>query len=139
MKLYGIITAPWNKDIPYNVIISKLTKDEEAKQHLKVLQQNPPNSIFIYTDASATITQQSTGIGVGLAVLSPPSNHIHHESTANLGPDQLVYNGELEGATQAIEYAARIAKPGLHFHIYSDNQAGLWRLKKQSDNPGQAC
>jgi hypothetical protein len=79
--------APWNKDIPYNVEISKLSKDEEAKQHLKVLQQNPPNSIFIYTDASATVTRQSTGIGVGLAVISPPSNHIHHESTVNLGPD----------------------------------------------------
>lgn len=131
--------APWNKDMPYKVIISKLSKDEEAKQHQKALQENPPNSIFIYTDASATTTRESTGIGVGLAVLSPPSNHIHHESTVNLGQNQLVYNGELEGATQAIEYAARIAKPGLHFHIYSDNQAGLWRLKKPSDNPGQAC
>lgn len=48
-----------------------------------------------------------------------------------------MYNGELEGATMAAEYAARIAKPGLEFKIFSDNQAGLWRLKTPSDNPGQ--
>lgn len=57
----------------------------------------------------------------------------------NIGPNQLVYEGELEGATSAAEYASKIAKRGLHFHIYSDNQAGLWRLSTPSDNPGQAC
>lgn len=57
----------------------------------------------------------------------------------NIGPGNLVYNGELEGVTLAVEYAARIAKPGLNFHIYADNQACLWRLKTPSDNPGQAC
>ena len=57
----------------------------------------------------------------------------------NVGPQELVYNGELQGVTTAIEYASKIAKPGLHFHIYSDNQAGLWRLKTPSDNAGQYC
>jgi ribonuclease HI len=57
----------------------------------------------------------------------------------NLGNSQLVYNGELEGTTQAIEYASRAAKPGQSYHIYSDNQAGLYRLKAPSDNPGQSC
>lgn len=38
----------------------------------------------------------------------------------------------------AAEYADSIAKPGLNFHIFSDNQAGLWRLKTPSDNPGQS-
>jgi len=38
-----------------------------------------------------------------------------------------VYNGELEGTTRAVEEAARISKKGLHFHIFSDNQAGLLR------------
>jgi hypothetical protein len=38
-----------------------------------------------------------------------------------------------------MEYAASIAKSGLEFHINMDNQAGIWRLKTPSDNPGQAC
>src|SRR5882757_8148151 len=41
--------------------------------------------------------------------------------------------------TQAVEYAERTAKSGLKFHVYSDNQAGLWRLLSPSDNPGQEC
>jgi len=57
----------------------------------------------------------------------------------NIGDQELVYNGELQGITTAIEYASQIAKPGLQFHIYSDNQAGLWRLKTPSDNAGQEC
>ncbi|PVH73105.1 hypothetical protein DL98DRAFT_552810 [Cadophora sp. DSE1049] len=50
-----------------------------------------------------------------------------------------MYNGELEGATRAIEEAAKIAKKGLHFHIFSENQAGLLRLQTPSDEPGQEC
>jgi hypothetical protein len=76
---------------------------------------------------------------VGLSVVSPQSNITHYEKKVNIGPEKLVYNGELEGATLAVEYAAKHARPGLHFHIYSDNQAGLWRLKTTSDHPGQDC
>jgi hypothetical protein len=57
----------------------------------------------------------------------------------NLGDSQLVYNGELEGTTQEIEYASRTAQPGQTYHIYSDTQAGLLRLRTISDHPGQAC
>jgi hypothetical protein len=62
-----------------------------------------------------------------------------YQSSSNLGPDQLVYNGELEGVTLATEYAGSVARSGQQFHIYSDNQAGLYRLKTPSDKPGQAC
>jgi hypothetical protein len=74
-----------------------------------------------------------------MAVFSPPSATVHHQKMINIGPQELVYNGELQGVATAIEYASKIAKPGLHFHIYSDNQAGLWRLKTPSDNAGQHC
>jgi hypothetical protein len=57
----------------------------------------------------------------------------------NIGPQQLVYNGELDGVTTAIEYASSIAAFGDHFDIYPDNQAGLYRLNTPSDHPGQAC
>jgi len=50
-----------------------------------------------------------------------------------------VYNGELLGATLAMEYASRMAQPGQHFKVFSDNQTGLYRLATTSDNPGQAC
>lgn len=131
--------APWDRDTHFEVEISKLPKDEEAKLHTKTVQNNPHNNIFIYTDASSTSVRGSTGIGIGMAVFSPPSATIHHQKMINIGDQELVYNGELHGVTTAIEYANKIAKPGLQFHIYSDNQAGLWRLKTPSDNAGQEC
>lgn len=50
-----------------------------------------------------------------------------------------MYNGEFLGVTKAVEYANKIAKPGLNFKVYFDNQAGLHLLKTPSDNPGQDC
>jgi ribonuclease HI len=83
----------------------------------------------------------SKGVGVGLVVLNYNLGipQVVYQNTINLGDSQLVYNGELEGTTQAVEYASRMAKPGQTYYIYSDNQAGLYRLKTPSDNPGQAC
>ena len=79
-----------------------------------------------------------TGVGVGLVVLDL-SYKIVHQEAFNLGDSQLVYNGELEGTTWAIEFASRAAEQGQTYYIYSDNQAGLHRLKTPSDNSGQAC
>ena len=110
---------PWRRNTPYSVEICPLPKDEAR----------------IYTDASSM--EDSTGIGVGLAILH--QGQVSHRVKTNLGTNQLVYNGELEGATRAIEYASQVAQPGHHFKVYSDNQAGLYRLQSTSDNPGQAC
>ncbi|EDN97547.1 hypothetical protein SS1G_12398 [Sclerotinia sclerotiorum 1980 UF-70] len=52
-----------------------------------------------------------------------PNGRISHQETINIGVNQLVYN----------------AQPGNKFKIYSDNQAGLFRLKTPSDLPGQSC
>lgn len=57
----------------------------------------------------------------------------------NIGIKELIYNKELLEVIKAIKYASLIAQPGINFKIYSDNQAGLYRLKTPSDNPGQAC
>lgn len=124
--------------LSYEVNISRLSKEDTVKQQLQAIKNNKNNSIIIYTNASSTATKERTAIGIGTAVTTLPSIHIYHERKINIGPDNLVYNGEFKGATVAVEYAAWIAKPGLNFHIYSDNQAGLWRLKPPSDNPGQA-
>ena len=56
-----------------------------------------------------------------------------------LGPNQLVYNRELEGITQAIELASTRAKPDEAYFIYSESQASLSRLRTVSDDPGQSC
>lgn len=134
--------APWERKPPYEVEISKLSKDEEAEKHTKMLATNPRQNVYIYSDASSTLSsegRQSLGIGIGIAVLAPPSERIRATKGINIGPNTIVYNGELEGATKAAEMAAGLAQKGAHFHVYSDNQAGLWRLKTPSDNPGQAC
>lgn len=75
---------------------------------------------------------------MGLVAYDSRQN-ITYQEMYNLGKRDLVYNGELMGVTKAIEHASSIAEPGHHFKIYSDNQAGLLRLKTPSDNPGQAC
>ena len=114
--------------------ISDLPKDKAALVHYKSLGKG----ICIYTDASAIPDNASTGIGVGLAVYLP-DNSQSTQSRSNLGLYQLVYNRELEGITQAVEYTSKIAQPGQVYQIYSDNQAALLRLKTPSDFPGQAC
>jgi hypothetical protein len=128
---------PWNRVTLYTVEISSLPKEEAAQIH----NSNPHlgrNGFTIYTDASFIPEENSKGVGVGLVALDYSQGIIHQEML-NLGESQLVYNGELEGTTRAIEFASRVAKPGQIYYIYSDNQAGLYRLKTPSDNPGQAC
>jgi ribonuclease HI len=123
------------------VSISQLSKDDATLEHILNQQTLGINDVSIYTDASAMSDKESIGIGVGLAAFKHRANILQkvYQSMTNLGDTQLVYNGELEGATLAIEYASQVVQPGQHFHIYSDNQAGLYRLKTPSDQPGQSC
>ena len=129
--------APWERGTPYKVEISSLPKEEAAIIHQAQLCLDPGN-IAIYTDGSLTPSEETKGVGVGVAILGTltPSNPTLKE---NLGPRQLVYNAELEGITIAIETASQLAKPGYNFEVFSDNQAALYRLKNPSDFPGQAC
>ena len=54
----------------------------------------------------------------------------------NLGNNSIVYNSELEAITKALEYTSDIAKEEVHFNIFTDNQAGILRLKIPLDKPG---
>jgi ribonuclease HI len=127
---------PWNRNIPYNIQIDNTPKDQAAENHNNQLLTINNSIKSIYTDASALPEQ--TGIGAGFTVFeNTPINPIYSKSW-NIGDQQIVYNGELEGITRAIEYASNIASSGDHFNIYSDNQAGIYRLAKISDNPGQS-
>ena len=130
--------APWDKEMPFEVHIPNQCKDDQAKAHLSQIRQSQlTKTTVIYTDASETAS--STGIGVGIVAYDlEKGGQIETQKLVNIGPNQLVYNGELEGTTLAMEYASRKASAGRHFTIYSDNQAGLYRLRTPSDNPGQS-
>lgn len=83
--------------------------------------------------------QVGKGIGVGGIAIdySQPTPKITYQYTYNIGYGQLVYNGELEGITKALEYASQVAGTGLDVRIFADNQAALYRLQTPSCNPGQ--
>jgi ribonuclease HI len=133
---------PWAKDTPFKVVISSLSKEDEAKSHnIETSLALGTNTICTYTDASSS--EEAVGIGVGLVAynysLTNQRNQTMFQKLSNLGSNQIVYNGELEGVTQGVEYIAGIAKRGWLYKVYSDNQAGLLRLRTPSDNPGQSC
>lgn len=128
---------PWNRQTPFLIKIDKSPKDEAAKNHISQLATITSNRTkSIYTDASSIPEQ--TGIGAGFIVFeNTPTSPIYSKDW-NIGNQQIVYNGELDGITKASEYASSRARPGDQFNIYSDNQAGIHRLARISDNPGQA-
>ena len=130
--------GPWEKQTPYSTKIDISPKDEAAANHNNSLATITSNStISIYTDASSMPRQ--IGVGSGFVVFqNTPITPIFSDHW-NIGDQQLVYNGELDGITTAVEYASKIASPGVHFNIYSDNQAAIYRLQRISDNPGQSC
>jgi hypothetical protein len=119
------------------VLISKLSKAEAAKAHNQQIKNLIfTNSITIYTNAS--FIEKGKGIGVGVVVydhLDWDKTKVHQENL-NIGPSQLVYNGELEGVTRTIEHTSKTTKQNESIWIFSDNQAGFRRLKTPSDNPG---
>jgi ribonuclease HI len=134
--------APWNREVPYKITISRQPKEETAILHnlyLKTLYNNS-SVLSIYTDGSQT--QKGIGIGLGLVAYSHETPYIpviaKYRESQNIGASAIVYNGELEGVTRAIEYASSKAKRGELYNIYTDNQAGLLRLKTPSDKPGQS-
>jgi len=136
--LQSYLFPPWDRTTPFSVNISSLSKEDEAIAYSIALLEATNTIINIYTDASSI--ENRKGIGVGFTVLdhSQTPAKFTFEASSNIGPDQLVYNGELEGVTRAIEYASEIAIRGTQFKIYSDNQAGLFRLRTPSDKPGQS-
>ena len=129
--------APWNRQVPYGIKIDKSPKDQAASNHnnhLRTITSNTTKSI--YTDASSLPTQ--VGVGVGFTVFDNTPISPSYSTNWNIGDQQIVYNGELDGVTRAVEYASSIAQVGDHFDVYTDNQAGILRLATLSDNPGQA-
>ncbi|EMD84699.1 hypothetical protein COCHEDRAFT_1084426 [Bipolaris maydis C5] len=117
--------------MPYKINISKKSKEIEAKHH----KERPEDKylLSIYSDASAT--KEGKGIGVGVAFYQGASLIAHEK--VNIGYNQLVYNGELEGITLGLEKAVDLVDDYLEVRVYADNQAAIFRLQTASDKPGQ--
>jgi len=133
--------APWERELPYSVKISLNSKEEEAKLHKQYLNNIVCSNIkTIYTDGSQT--PDGLGIGLGFVVFDNTDFYIPTIPTysykENIGSSAIVYNGELEGITKALEVTSRTAEKGVKYIVYSDNQAGLYRLMTPSDKPGQS-
>lgn len=133
---------PWTKKVPFSIHISKSSKEQATKEHLEALEQDKNKAIiYMYSDASSMT--KGLGIGVGLTSYNLKSNSESnpgketYSKKSNLGKGNLVYNGELEGATQALELGASTTQAGQTIKLFVDNQAAIFRLNKPSDNPGQ--
>ena len=56
---------------------------------------------------------------------SPGPRKLTYQGISNLGGSQLVYNGELEGVTQAFEQTANTTRPGRQIRIYPSSSGRL--------------
>ena len=131
------VFPPWSQNLLYKVHISKKPKDKLAEMHNYMKTKiDWEKTTFIYTDASSC--KDGTGIGVGI-VATDGFGQIKNQCITNIGENMMVYDGELEAITKAVEYASTRSKPGHQFEIYTDSQAALFRLAKPSDHPGQSC
>src|ERR1700709_1463092 len=136
--------APWDKKIDFNIRISDQPKEKEAICHLKYLESIcNTNTVSIYTDGSQMTTIKGLETGFSFAVYKHNIPYIPVEPSYieywNTGDNSIVYNSELEAVTKALEYASDIAKEGVHFNIFTDNQASILRLNKALDKAGQNC
>ena len=126
---------PWASN-PLIITISNKNKEYTTKDHLELLetiQILDPETLLAYSDAS--FIPDKEGLGVGLAIYK--NQKLIYSKSWNIGPKQLVYNGELEGLVKATEVLSTLAYQGANMKVFSDNKAGLFRLKSLNDNPGQ--
>ena len=91
--------APWAKETPFKVIVSKRTKEEAAKAYNdSIYLSQSSNSAIVYTDASSS--SETKEIEVRLVAFDlNQGQRIINQKLINIGSEQLVYNRELEGVT----------------------------------------
>ena len=116
--------------------VSSLSKKDQTIAHASIAPS--PRLVSAYIDASAIDSPKSKGIGTGLVLLGSLEPAPLYKEGVNIGPNQQVYNGELEAIARASEVIANRALQGYSYRVYADNQASLLRLANLSDQPGQA-
>lgn len=127
---------PWASEVPYLVNITQSDRDVILLHQHEIETMNPKSSTRIYTDAS--MTKDSTGVGVAIIAIGNDGK-FEHKETRNIGTEAIVYNSEFEVIAMAVEFADLRTGFGHRYHIYSDSQAALYRLKQPSDRHGQQC
>lgn len=128
---------PWYGDTPYTTRVSTLDKKLEGQLHENLLLDALPNRIALYSDASVLPKGKGVGVGVSLIDCSLSIDEEQAYVVKNLGPNYLVYNGELEGITTALELAIKRDYSSKDIRVYVDNQAALLRLRVPANTPGQ--
>lgn len=128
---------PWYGDAPYTTRISTLDKKLEGQQHENLIRNAPPNLIALYSDASVIPQGKGVGVGISLVDYSLSADEEQAYIVKNLGIKYLVYNGELEGITTALELAVKREYSSKDIRAYADNQAALLRLRIPENTPGQ--
>ena len=77
----------------------------------------------IYTDGSQT--PEGLGIGLGFAIFDNTDFYTPTVPTysyrENIGNSVIVYNGELEAITKALEVISSTAEKSIKYIVYSDN------------------
>lgn len=132
---YG--SPPWKGNLPYDIYIGRQPKGEEALIHLgKIRESLGSSTILYYTDAS--YYTESSRIGIAFKAFDQLSSETWMEYN-NIGIKNLIFNGELEAITSALEHANRIDKLRNQITIYSNSQAVLLRLSSLKDKPGKFC
>ncbi|KHJ34205.1 hypothetical protein EV44_g0289 [Erysiphe necator] len=98
------IFPPWCAELPFTVHRGKNPKEIVAAHHQEEFNNtNWETTTFIYTDASYMEDRKGVGVSV---VATDQKGTIMEKLAINTGDGNLVYNGELEGITQGIEYAS---------------------------------
>ncbi|KAI0997050.1 hypothetical protein K3495_g11139 [Podosphaera aphanis] len=92
------------------------------------------STILYYTDAS--YFPEPTGIGTAFVAYDQMTSRIWKRYN-NIGQDNIIFNGELEAITAALEHARSMAGQRDQITIISGSQAALHRLKSLDDRPSQ--
>ena len=81
------------------------------------------NAKTIYTDGSQT--PKGLGIGLGFAIFNNTDFYIPTIPTysyrENIGSSAIVYNGELEAITKALEVLSSIVEKSIKYIVYLNN------------------
>lgn len=104
---------PWQYPAKFQCHISPASKEQAKEVHLpefdRLQNSNNSNTTLIFTDASTMEESQGVGVGIYIRDLTQRTNE---SFSTNFSPKTLVFDGELEGITQGLEYASRVAKRG---------------------------
>jgi ribonuclease HI len=124
------IHPPWQQNR-----INTSTTNHDSNTQSRTPISFTSSDIDIYTDSS--FHSKSTGIGIGLAAYDNSISNLRPIITQqfNIGPNQLVFDGELRGIQLGIKLASQF-QSDKSITILSDNISAVKRITKLDNNPG---